>query len=230
MKDFRFIIIITIILSVLSCSNENLAYKKGEQAYAIGEYYNAAYYYKLSYSRCSPQKDKDKRAIRAYKMGDCYRRINMVQKAQSAYQNAIRYGTTDSTAYLFLGQQYLKAANTKLAEENFRKYLDINPQSELAYIGILSCELAQQWKNEKSDYTVKRDNTFNSRRSDYSPVLVGDESDNLILTSTRKEAKGDEVNGITGTNYADLFLAKKDELHPGFRFQRSIDRFGICSV
>lgn len=211
MRPFQFLSFITAIFFLCSCSNENIAFKKGEQAYAIGEYYNAAYYYKLSYSRCSSKKDKAKRAIRAYKMGDCYRRINMVQKAQSAYQNAIRYGIEDSTAYLYLAQQYLKASNIKMAEENFRKYLDLNPSSELAYSGILSCELAPQWKNEKSDYTVKKDNIFNSRRSDYSPVLVGDESDNLILTSTRKEAKGDEENGITGANYADMFLAKKDE-------------------
>ena len=89
--------------------------------------------------------------------------------------------------------------------------MEICPQSELAYIGILSCELAPQWKNSHSEYSVKKDPIFNSRRSDFSPVLVGDESDNLILSSTRSESKGDEENGITGSNYSDLFLAKKDE-------------------
>lgn len=211
MKKIFYVTAFICLLMSLSCSNEGIAYKKAEQAYSIGEYYNAAAFYKLSYSRCSPQKDKAKRAVRAYMMGDCYRRINMVQKSLSAYQNAVRYGVEDSTALLYLGQQYLKTSNYKLAEEYFRNYLKLCPQSELAYIGLLSCELAPQWKASSSDYTVKKDGIFNSRRSDYSPVIVGDDADNLILTSTRSESKGDEENGITGGNYADLFLAKKDE-------------------
>ena len=196
---------------VVSCANEGIAFKKAEQAYAIGEYNTAAALYKLSYTRCSPKTDKEKRAVRAYMMGDCYRHINQVQKATSAYQNSIRYGVKDSTAYLYLGQQQLKAGNYKAAKENFNKYLELDPQSELAFAGILSCELGPQWKNEDSEYTVKKDAVFNSRRSDFSPVLVGDDFDNLILTSTRNEVKGDEENGITGSNYSDLFLAKKDE-------------------
>lgn len=211
MKHLTYIFTLLILFICVGCANESIAYKKGEQAYAIGEYYNAASYYKLSYTRCSPKKEKAKRAVRAFKMGECYKKINMVQKALSAYQNAVRYDCPDSTAYLFLGQQYLKGANYKAANESFKHFLELNPKSELAYIGTLSCELAQQWKNEQSEYTVKKAAVFNSRRSDYSPVLVGDDFDNLILTSTRNEVKGDEENGVTGSNYADLFLAKKDE-------------------
>ena len=211
MRKILFALFPVLIMIVVSCANEGIAFKKAEQAYAIGEYNTAAAYYKLSYTRCSPKTDKEKRAVRAYMMGDCYRHINQVQKATSAYQNSIRYGVKDSTAYLFLGQQQLKGGNYKAAKENFSKYLELDPKSELAYSGLLSCELAPQWKNEDSEYTVKKDVVFNSRRSDFSPVLVGDDFDNLILTSTRNEVKGNEENGITGSNYSDLFLAKKDE-------------------
>ncbi len=210
-KKIYLLPLLLLALILYSCANESIAFKKGEQAFAIGEYYFAAGYYKQSYSRCSSRKDKDKRAVRAFKMGDCYRRINMVQKAVSAFQNAVRYEVADSTAYLLLAQQLMKTANYKAAEQYFRQYLELCPSSELAYSGILSCELAQQWKDEDAEYTVARDPVFNSRRSDFSPVLLGDDSDNLILTSTRNEVKGDEDNGITGNNYSDLFLAKKDE-------------------
>ncbi len=200
-----------IVLMTISCANEGIAFKKGEQSYALGEYFIASKFYKQSYTRCSPKEDKDKRAIRAFKMGECYRHINMAQKAASAYQNAVRYGITDSTAWLFLGQQYLKTGNFKSAKEAFNQYLDKNPESELAKNGLLSCEYVATWKNEFTEYTVKRNTVFNSRKSDYSPVLVGDDGDNLILTSTRNEVKGSEESGITGGNYSDLFLAKKDE-------------------
>ena len=52
---------------------------------------------------------------------------------------------------------------------------------------------------------------FNSRRADYSPMLFGDEFDQLFFSSTRNEAQGDELSGITGTKNADIFVSEKDE-------------------
>lgn len=196
------------LLVVCACQNEQIAFKKGEQAYAIGEYYTAAYYFKQSYSRCKP-KDKPKRAVRAYMMGDCYRRINYTQKAVAAYQNAVRFNYPDSMVLFHLAQQQLKLGNYKAAEENFGKFLILNPNDELAGNGLRSCTLAQQWKEEPSLYQVKREPIFNSRRSDFSPMLVGE--DQLVLTSTRSDATGDDYSGITGVKFADLFLARKDE-------------------
>jgi outer membrane protein OmpA-like peptidoglycan-associated protein len=42
-------------------------------------------------------------------------------------------------------------------------------------------------------------------------MLNGDNSDQLFFTSTRNTAQGDELSGITGTKYADIFYAQKDE-------------------
>lgn len=194
----------------VSCSNENIAFKKAEQAYAKGEYYTASQFYKKSYSRCAP-KEKGKRAQRAFMMGECYRHINYVQKAVAAYQNAVRYRYPDSIAYFYLAQQQLKMGSYKPAAQNFETFLELQPGHELARMGLLSCELGPQWKANPNLYTVKRENIFNSRRSDFSPTLAGDDADQLIFTSTRNDASGDDDSGITGVKFADLFLARKDE-------------------
>lgn len=195
---------------VCSCSNESIAFKKAEQSYAIGEYYAASINYKKSYSRCAP-KDKEKRAVRAFKMGECYRHIGYTQKAVAAYVNAIRYNIPDSTAYLHLARQQLKAGQYKQAAQNFEKYLEFDSGNELARSGLLSCELGPQWKAKPNQYTVKKEAIFNSRRSDYSPMLVGDDADQLILSSTRNDATGDEISGITGVKFGDLFFSRKNE-------------------
>ena len=52
---------------------------------------------------------------------------------------------------------------------------------------------------------------FNSRRSDYSPMLFGDQFDQLYFTSTRNEAQGDEISGITGVKPGDIFYSEKDD-------------------
>ena len=52
---------------------------------------------------------------------------------------------------------------------------------------------------------------FNSRRAEYSPMLSGDEDEQLYFTSTRNQAQGDEYSGITGAKNADIFLSQKDD-------------------
>ena len=42
-------------------------------------------------------------------------------------------------------------------------------------------------------------------------MLQGDESDKLYFTSTRNDAQGDELSGITGTKAADIFFSEKDD-------------------
>lgn len=193
-----------------SCSNESIAFKKAEQSYAIGEYHTASLNYKKSYSRCAP-KEKQKRAVRAFMMGECYRRIGLTQKAVAAYQNAVRYKAPDSTAYLQLGRQQLKMGQYKQAAQNLALYLNLDPDNELAKNALQSCELAPQWKAKPNQYTVKKEAVFNSRRSDYSPMLVGDDSDQIVLSSTRNDATGDDLSGVTGLKFGDLFFSKKNE-------------------
>lgn len=197
-------------LMVVACSNEGVAFKKAEQSYAIGEYYAASINYKKSYSRCAP-KDKEKRAVRAFMMGECYRHIGYTQKAMAAYTNAIRYHIPDSLVYLHLARQQLKAGQYKQATQNFHQYLELDPDNELARSGLLSCELGPQWKAKPNQYKIKKETIFNSRRSDYSPMLVGDDASQLVLSSTRKEAQGDDISGVTGLNFGDLFFSRKNE-------------------
>lgn len=204
------ILIYIVALVLVACSNESIAFKKAEQSYAIGEYYAASINYKKSYSRCAP-KEKAKRAVRAFMMGECYRHIGYTQKAMAAYTNAIRYNIPDSTAYLHLARQQLKAGQYKQAAQNFNQYLEFDPGNELARSGLLSCELGPQWKAKPNQYKIKKEAVFNSRRSEYSPMLVGDDADQLVLSSTRKEAKGDDISGVTGLKFGDLFATRKNE-------------------
>ncbi len=144
-------------------------------------------------------------------MGECYRHIGYTQKAMAAYTNAIRYNIPDSTVYLHLARQQLKAGQYKQAAQNFNQFLEFEPGNELARSGLLSCELGPQWKAKPNQYKIKKETVFNSRRSDYSPMLVGDDADQLVLSSTRKEASGEDVSGVTGLKFGDLFFSRKNE-------------------
>ena len=119
-----------LVFALASCGVD--AYmKKGDQFYAIGEYFDAAEQYKKAYSN-TPVKERDTRGKRAKKLADCYRRINASQKAIAAYNNTIRYNQADSLTHLRLGQQLMKTGNYRQAEKAFATDLDSLPNSTLA--------------------------------------------------------------------------------------------------
>jgi len=196
-------------LLLVSCGAEQ-AMKKGDKFYALGEYYDAASQYKKAYSQTGT-KERPLRGQRALKMADCYQRINYTQKAIAAYNNAVRYKQADSTAVFNLARLLLKNGRYKDAEKYFVQLQDSMPHNELVKNGLLSARMAPQWKEEGSGYTIKKQALFNSRRAEYSPMLTGDDYDQLFFTSTRNQAMGDELSGITGTKNADIFFSQKDE-------------------
>lgn len=208
-KIFTYIYIISILPLLIGCGAD-AAMRKGDKFFALGEYYDASQQYKKAYT-ATPPKDRATRGKRALKLADCYRRINYTQRAIAAYNNAIRYKQADSLTHLHLGLQLLKNGNYKTAEKAFTEALDSLPGNKLAKAGLLSAKMAPQWKKDGSQYTVKRMNFFNSRRSDYSPMLAGENYDQLYFTSTRNQAQGDELSGITGTKNGDIFVSYKDE-------------------
>lgn len=184
--------------------------KKAEKFMAIGEYYDAASQYKQAYSK-TPPKERDRRGLIAGKMAVCYRKINSTPKAVAAYRNMVRYNKATVDDRMELGRQLLKNGDYKQAAEQFRVVLDSMPDNVLARNGLLSAQQAPTWKKQGSRYTVKRMDVFNSRRAEYSPMLSGDQFDQLYFTSTRNDATGDELSGITGTKNGDIFVSQKDD-------------------
>ena len=198
--------------------------KKGEKYLALGEYYDAAMEFKKAYQSTSP-KERDKRGERAVKMARCYEKINMTQQALGAYRNAIRYKKASLEDELSYARLLLKNGEYKNAAKEFQAVKDSmleqglwtmdkgkpTGNTLLVVNGLASAQKAPEWKEEGSRYTVKRMDIFNSRRADYSPMLFGEDFDRLYFTSTRNDANGDELSGITGTKPGDIFFSQKDD-------------------
>ena len=202
-------IIVFLSLVLISCgADRNL--KKGEKYLAIGEYFDAADQFKKAYTK-TPAKERAKRGTIASRMALCYAQINSSQRAVAALRNQVRYGRDSIGTHLLLGRQLLKTGDYASAEKEFRMVLDSMPDDILARNGLRSAQCAPQWKKEGSRYTVKRMDVFNSRRADYSPMLYGDQFNDMYFTSTRNEADGDELSGITGTKAGDIFVSHKDD-------------------
>ncbi|MBR5060632.1 MAG: OmpA family protein [Prevotella sp.] len=184
--------------------------KKAEKYLALGEYYDAATEFKQAY-RNTPAKERERRGQIAQKMARCYEKVNQSQAAIAAYRNAIRYKQATTDDRLHFARQLLKNGEYKNAVEEFSMVLDSMPNDILAKNGLISAKNAPEWKKQGSRYTIKKMDIFNSRRADYSPMLLGDQFEYLYFSSTRNDAQGDELSGITGTKPGDIFFSQKDD-------------------
>lgn len=222
MRRHSGILLALIVLLLTGCGAEH-SMKKGEKFLAIGEYYEASNHFKQAYSRTKAT-EREKRGQRAAKMAYCYDRMGQTQKAIAAYRNVIRYKQDSLETHLAFARLLLKNGNYREAEREYQGVLDslnsaqnINLSKDpsdiitLARNGITAARTAPTIKEQGSRYTVKKMDIFNSRRSDFSPMLYGDAFDQLYFTSTRNEAVGDELSGITGTKAGDIFYSQKDD-------------------
>ena len=198
------------ILWLVTSCGADLNLRRGEKYLALGEYYDAANEFRQAYQK-TPAKERAKRGQIARKMAMCYDKSLQSARALAAWRNAIRYQQADTADRLAFAQTLMKNGNYREAEEQFQLVLDSLPHDKLARDGLFAARKAPDIKQLGSRYTVKRMEVFNSRRADYCPMLFGDEYDQLYFTSTRNEAQGDELSGITGTKPGDLFFSHKDD-------------------
>lgn len=198
---------------LFSCKSVKLS--DAEEKQRIGEYFEAAAIYRKVYTKTPPKK-RDLRGYIAYRMADCNRLINNTPRATSAYMNALRYDYPDTIVNLRLGQMYQKSGRYPDAIKYYNEYLTCDPENILALNGITGSTLAPQWRQTPSRYTVKRMEKFNSRRSEFCPMLFGDKYDQLYFTSSRTpkgagKDKEETISAITGLRNNDFFLVKQDE-------------------
>ena len=196
-------------LMLTSCGiDKNI--KKGEKHLSLGEYYDAANQFKTAYQRTSP-KDRCQRGELSLKMAECYERISSSQRAIAAYRNVIRYKQDNGETHKRLADNLMKEGSYSEAVKEYRIALDSMPNNQLIAQELQAASIAASVKERGSKYIVKRMDVFNSCRQDYSPMLFGDKYEQLYFTSTRNEAKGDELSGITGAKAGDIFLSEKDD-------------------
>lgn len=211
-KYFIYIFSILFCVAVLtSCGSAKLSV--ANEQYDRGEYYEAAQTYRKVYNKMRKKSERPLRGQIAYMMGDCYRRLNMSARASAAFNNAVRYqyAETDSMTYLYLAQSLHADGKYKDAIKNYELFLEKDPNSRVAHNGLIGCVEAIKWKENPTRYVVKRADMFNSRRSDCSPMLYGEEWDQLYITTSSDKAVGEKKSTITGAKSFDIFLSKKNE-------------------
>ena len=208
--SYRHILYMMVAVAMLSgCRGAKLS--TADEQYARGEYHAAMLTYKKVYNKLTKREERPLRGTVAFRMGECYRHLNMAANASGAYRNAIRYNYPDSMALLYLAQSQHMEGKYKDAVKNYEAFLEKQPKSVLARDGLRGSQNAARIKATPTRYKVSPAKLFNSRRADFCPMFLDGSHDQLYFTSSTEKSKGAAKSEITGTKNSDIYVAKKNE-------------------
>lgn len=185
---------------------QNKKTKRADASFDAGEYFKASEMYKKIYSKASTKIFK---AELAFKLGECYRRMNIPRKAEKWYKKAVRYKYQDPMAVLYLAEAMKMSEKYVEAKTKYERYRDLVPNDIRGKKGIESCDLAPEWLDKPERFVVTNERSMNSKQSDYRPEYFKGNS-TIYLTSTREGGKGDKFNNNSGQSFSDIFMTMKD--------------------
>lgn len=208
-KLFIHIFALVAAIAVTSCGGVKMA--TADEQMARGEYFDASKTYRKLYNKMTKKEERPLRGEVAFKMAECYSKLNMSARASAAYQNAIRYGYPDSIAQLHLAQALHAEGKYAPAIKAYEEYLMRAPQSEIARSGLSGAREAQKLRQSPTRYVVREAKLFNSRRADFAPMFAGADHDVLYFTTTNEKVTGTKRSEITGMKKSDIWMARKNE-------------------
>lgn len=178
--------------------------KSGETLFQEKNYNLAANVLRTEYSEESVERIK---AEKAFMIGQCYEFTADYNNAAKWYEEAIRLGYDPIATYKYA--LALKAQEKyQQAIDQFTKYAREEPfKRDVALEQIKQCYQVMKWQKEKSQYDIVNLTNINTQASEYGPVILPD--GNMVFTSDRFDATGDDTYGWTGDKFSDLYLSKK---------------------
>lgn len=209
MKYSRLILILSILtILVNNTEAQSKRFLKALKTYNAGEYYEAIDLLKNAYDENVTDKKVQNQTI--FLIAECYRKINQPKQAALWYSKAVRKEYSDPAMYFHYAEMLRMLGNYDEAKVQYNAYKDLVPGDKNADIGIMSCDMAAEWQEYPSGYTVEEVRFINSRQNDYSPVFAREDYRVLYFTSAREETTGKAEHGATGQGFSDIFETTLD--------------------
>ena len=178
---------------------------KADKAFESGEYFEAAERYQKKYSKT---RNRTQKGEIAFKIAECYRKLNEPRQMERYYRSAIRRKYKDPVAVLYYADALKMNEDYEEAVEQYQEYQKLVPDDPRGQRGLMACELIQEGMNTPTRHIVKPMDDFNSRANDFTPAFL--EEKEIVFASMREGATGTKTNSITGQAWSDIFVVKMD--------------------
>jgi len=209
-KSILFIFLFSIVFFSIAIAQDGRSKKllKAELAFEAEQYFSAAELYKKAYVKT---KNKALKAEIIFKQAECYRLSGNTKRAESYYKRAIKAKYPNVLVYLIYADMLRLDGDYSGAEEQYKKYLKLNPTDVNGELGLKSCEYSVKWLDKPTRYQVELMPVLNSRSNDYSVAFGKGDYSELFFTSSRDGGISDKIDARTGENFSDIYFSKLDK-------------------
>ena len=166
--------------------------------------------YKKAYSKTKGNKSEKNRI--SFQLAECYRMTNQPKRSAAFYKRLVRAKWDRSEPLTLLYLADAERANGKYddALEYYQTYAERFPDDPRGQLGITSCEMANEWEDNPTNFEVQKIKRINSRENDFSPGYSENTANAIIFTSSRDGSTGKKADEWTGQNFTDLYYTKQD--------------------
>ena len=184
--------------------------RSGDKLYESNQYYAAIEKYQKALTKL--RNNRSERNKISYRLANCFLKTQKYRRANIYFKNLLRYNYQKQHPDILLHLADLAKMNEqwKDAIKYYRQYLKLNPGDKRAISGIATTRQIQNWIEHPLNYKVTDIKKINSRFADFAPAYISGNFQEIIFTSTRKEATGKAIDAWTGTKFSDLFTAQKN--------------------
>lgn len=143
----------------------------------------------------------------AYKIAECFRLANRTDKAEEWYDKAAAYNPDPQIPFKY-ALMLKKNGKYDAAIREFRNYMLSNSLDRTSGAREMqACKQAKEWAENLGNYRLFNLDNVNSKASDFAPALYMDKQ--LVFTSSRANATGEDIYGWTGEKHSDLFVSER---------------------
>ncbi|HOI87050.1 MAG TPA: OmpA family protein [Lentimicrobium sp.] len=180
-----------------------------EEAFNSFQFNLAVNRYKKAYSKTKSRPEKDRIS---FQMAECYRLMNNTRRAEITYRRIIKSDYARRNPVVYLHYANMLRANEKYndAKDYYQLYIENAPDDPRGTNGLRSCELAMEWMENPTKFTVTNVKKINSKNDDFAATYADKFYNALIFTSTREGSTGKGIDDWTGQNFSDLFITRQD--------------------
>ncbi|MCX6272108.1 MAG: OmpA family protein [Bacteroidetes bacterium] len=188
--------------------------QEADQAFEDKMFNLAIEKYEKAYSKVKSNKVEKNRLL--FQISECYRLINDWKKAEGQYKRLekISYFKTNPLSLLYYGDALKINGKYEEAIVQYNHYKEIAPNDPRGDIGVESCTIAPQWKDNPTRYALDKDTLkelnaykeINSSEDDFAPIIADEKGKSIVFTSSRENSTGARIDDWTGQNFSDLYI------------------------
>jgi outer membrane protein OmpA-like peptidoglycan-associated protein/tetratricopeptide (TPR) repeat protein len=231
---FLFSICIVLATATKAQSTQPKYIQEALKLYESGKYFNAIPKLEMAYKKMTnKRKSITEKGSMAFKLGDCYRKMEQYDKAAQWYGSSIelKFYDVDPKVYYYHGEMLRMSGNLKAAKESYTNYKSKRGKENSINIeGLIATCSEQAYVHDKeSRYEVKAESKLNAKEFDMAPFISEKKEAQIYFGTQREGIVNPQRDPITGEKYMDIWVADFDA-KGDFVGAKSIDNTNIINT